>query len=148
MVGGWVVGVQGKNHNSSCSYEQAEPSRARAELVNYPDEMINQPIIKCDDKRSWKLGITYNLHIRYYLSQISSMAVLLTQSWSRLSLEPGNWPRVSHSTSNLFPPTLRKTVLSGSRASVTSCGVGTGLGPVPPISLFLDRKTKSVDHYQ
>ena len=35
VVGGWwVVGVQGKNHNSSCSYEQAEPSRARAELVN------------------------------------------------------------------------------------------------------------------
>ena len=28
------MGVQGKNHNSSCSYEQAEPSRARAELVN------------------------------------------------------------------------------------------------------------------
>ena len=131
------MGVQGKNHNSSCSYEQAEPSRARAELVNYPDEMINQPIIKCDDKRSWKLGITYNLHIRYYLSQISSMAVLLTQSWSRLSLEPGNWPRVSHSTSNLFPPTLRKMVLSGSRGSLKLYGREEGERPAPPISLLL-----------
>ena len=44
MVGGWwVVGVQGKNHNSSCSYEQAEPSRARAELVN-SSMKINEPL--------------------------------------------------------------------------------------------------------
>ena len=38
-----VVGVQGKNHNSSCSYEQAEPSRARAELVN-SSMKINEPL--------------------------------------------------------------------------------------------------------
>ena len=56
-----------------------------------------------------------------------------------LSLEPGNWPRVCQSTSNLLPPTLRNTVLSGSLASVSSWGAGTGLGPVPPISLFLDK---------
>ena len=72
-----------------------------------------------------------------YLSQISSMAVLLTQSWSRLSLEPGNWPRVSHSTSNLFPPTLRKMVLSGSRGSLKLYGMEEGENPGPPISRLL-----------
>ena len=67
------------------------------------------------------------------------MAVLVVQSCSLLSLEPGNWARVCHRTSNLFPPTLRNTVLSGSLVSVSSCGTFTGLGPVPPISLFLEK---------
>merc|ERR1719477_239227 len=68
---------------------------------------------KCRGDRSKK----NSLSARIYLSQISSIAVVLAQSCSRPSLEEGNWPKVCHSTSNLFPPTLRKTVLSGSRSS-------------------------------
>ena len=67
------------------------------------------------------------------------MAVLVVQSCSLLSLEPGNWARVCHRTSNLFPPTLRNTVLSASRSP--SCRLPwllrAGLGPVPPIRWFL-----------
>ena len=69
---------------------------------------------KCRGDRSKK----NSLSARMYLSQISSIAVLLMQSCNRPSLEDWNCPKVCHNTSNLFPPTFKKTVLSGSRSSV------------------------------